>query len=566
MNLAPLGPFTPVLGQKIAVIPGGQYAGPAQLGQVRLVNLSGFSCSVSSSSEGDLPDLAPFTTMVYDAPARGGSLSLTPVSGSAVVPAPQITGQLYVDGGTFPGTYPQTLPVTVVDIAAGATVGISGTPTIDIAAGAVVGISGTPSVDIAAGAVVGLNQGTVVALAAGSTVDIGGTPTVDIAAGASVAVSGTADIQGPVTVLPSPDQILDTSGAVLLIDQAAAVLNIAPGTNQDVVLTSSRSGAALCNVVLVMIHEDTPGELVPNVVIQAVDVFVSDSAANLLELDNYGADQAFTASPGTYYNVGAAVDFGIPSLIGNTIGLTIKNNSATATISESVVISVLGYLSPPIVENGIGMVGTSQLVAGADSASIARALLTDSTGVLQVAIGGNVNATEIQGTPVATGAPTTNQILEFNGTDWAPATPSGGAGVVIGHTFEAPTTEVAVSVANAGVLTALGTEWEVSFTAPASGNILIEALPYIYSGDVGYDLSFGWLNGLSQVGVTEYNPLSSNYVRYPLCQVISGLTAGDAYTLSLAACLPSPATASAYILGAESSANSFPLTITVTSL
>ena len=130
MNLAPLGPFTPVLGQKIAVIPGGQYAGPAQLGQVRLVNLSGFSCSVSSSSEGDLPDLAPFTTMVYDAPSRGGSLSLTPVSGSAVVAAPQITGQLYVDGGTFPGTYPQTLPVTVVDIAAGATVDLTGPVTV----------------------------------------------------------------------------------------------------------------------------------------------------------------------------------------------------------------------------------------------------------------------------------------------------------------------------------------------------------------------------------------------------------------------------------------------------
>ncbi|MDA8385425.1 MAG: hypothetical protein M0Z88_04090 [Actinomycetota bacterium] len=135
MNLAPLGPFTPVLGQKIAVIPGGQYAGPAQLGQVRLVNLSGFSCSVSSSSEGDLPDLAPFTTMVYDAPARGGSLSLTPVSGSAVVPAPQITGQLYVDGGTFPGTYPQTLPVTVVDIAAGATVDLTGPVTVQGVAG-----------------------------------------------------------------------------------------------------------------------------------------------------------------------------------------------------------------------------------------------------------------------------------------------------------------------------------------------------------------------------------------------------------------------------------------------
>jgi hypothetical protein len=193
----------------------------------------------------------------------------------------------------------------------------------------------------------------------------------------------------------------------------------------------------------------------------------------------------------------------------------------------------------------------------------------DSTGALTceaLSVAGGVDATELQGIAVSATAPTTGQALTYNGTDWAPATPSGGAGVVIGHTFEAPTTEVAVSVANAGVLTALGTEWEVSFTAPASGNILIEALPYIYSGDVGYDLSFGWLNGLSQVGVTEYNPLSSNYVRYPLCQVISGLTAGDAYTLSLAACLPSPATASAYILGAESSANSFPLTITVTSL
>lgn len=144
MNLAPLGPFTPVLGQKIAVIPGGQYAGPAQLGQVRLVNLSGFSCSVSSSSEGDLPDLAPFTTMVYDAPARGGSLSLTPVSGSAVVPAPQITGQLYVDGGTFPGTYPQTLPVTVVDIAAGATVDIAAGATITVQTAAGTPISNLP--------------------------------------------------------------------------------------------------------------------------------------------------------------------------------------------------------------------------------------------------------------------------------------------------------------------------------------------------------------------------------------------------------------------------------------
>lgn len=46
----------------------------------------------------------------------------------------------------------------------------------------------------------------------------------------------------------------------------------------------------------------------------------------------------------------------------------------------------------------------------------------------QAAGGGSGNATSIQSVPVSATAPTTGQVLEYDGTDWVPTTPSGGGG------------------------------------------------------------------------------------------------------------------------------------------
>lgn len=197
--------------------------------------------------------------------------------------------------------------------------------------------------------------------------------------------------------LPSPSQILDTSGAVLLVDQSTVTLDIAPSSTQTVVLTSSRSGAALCNVLLVMVAAPNPAPIKSFCSVQGVLVYVSDSVGNLLELDEYFMSQGFTSSP-TYYNLGALCEIGSPSLIGNTISLAIDNVSTTDTISQDVVISVLGYLESPVGESGLGTNGFNQRVAGVDSSAITRPLLTDDTGVLQVAIGGNVSLSPQGGT------------------------------------------------------------------------------------------------------------------------------------------------------------------------
>ncbi len=53
--------------------------------------------------------------------------------------------------------------------------------------------------------------------------------------------------------------------------------------------------------------------------------------------------------------------------------------------------------------------------------------ITISAGVIS-ASSGSGNATSIQSVPVSATAPTTGQVLEFNGTDWIPTTPSGGGG------------------------------------------------------------------------------------------------------------------------------------------
>src|ERR1022692_2548305 len=51
----------------------------------------------------------------------------------------------------------------------------------------------------------------------------------------------------------------------------------------------------------------------------------------------------------------------------------------------------------------------------------------NSSGALNAIGSGNINATQLQGTAVSTTTPTTNQVLTYNGTSWAPAAAGGGS-------------------------------------------------------------------------------------------------------------------------------------------
>jgi hypothetical protein len=103
------------------------------------------------------------------------------------------------------------------------------------------------------------------------------------------------------------------------------------------------------------------------------------------------------------------------------------------------------------------------------------------TGGVISAVGGSGNATEIQSIPVSATAPTTGQVLEYNGSEYVPTTPSSGGG---GAGFGVPQT-LSPSSPNGGTTYTLGT----TPTTPAAsfyfvnGSKMIYGSYYTISGD-----------------------------------------------------------------------------------
>ena len=114
MPVGTLGPFplpaANAVGAQVTIIPSGQFGDPNALGDVLINNFSGYLLGVTSSSSGALLNLSPASANVYPAPAAGGSLVITVLSGSAGSAHPSVSAQVGLMGEEFSGAYPQSLP------------------------------------------------------------------------------------------------------------------------------------------------------------------------------------------------------------------------------------------------------------------------------------------------------------------------------------------------------------------------------------------------------------------------------------------------------------------------
>lgn len=99
------------VGSSYTALPSGQSYGSVT--QVLLTNNSGFVFNVTSSSDGELPQLQAFSNAVYNAPANGGSLTVTIASGNPNAIDANLQPQYAIGDSTFTGISPALVPVGV---------------------------------------------------------------------------------------------------------------------------------------------------------------------------------------------------------------------------------------------------------------------------------------------------------------------------------------------------------------------------------------------------------------------------------------------------------------------
>lgn len=186
-------PVTITAGEELALaIPEGQ---AGQLAQVVVVNASPYPVTAHLAAGEVL--MGAGLIDVLPVPSSGQSIKFDVGTNPNVTTGTFTLGATwYFVGEEVPGTYPQTVMPSTIEISGQATVVISGTVPVDIQSGSV-SISGTPTVDV--------NPVTI----AGGTVDIGGTVDANISAG-SVEVTNPAG-QVLVTEGTAPQELLATA-------------------------------------------------------------------------------------------------------------------------------------------------------------------------------------------------------------------------------------------------------------------------------------------------------------------------------------------------------------------
>lgn len=96
-----------------------------------------------------------------------------------------------------------------------------------------------------------------------------------------------------------------------------------------------------------------------------------------------------------------------------------------------------------------------------------------------------VDATSLQGTPVENVAPTTGQLLQYNGTGWVPYTPN-TAGLILATTYLAPAGQTPYYFPTSyGPIITPGYLSTGSFTVPPSGQVLVTATFTIVNTNTG---------------------------------------------------------------------------------
>ena len=122
----------------------------------------------------------------------------------------------------------------------------------------------------------------------------------------------------------------------------------------------------------------------------------------------------------------------------------LTNPTANLSLSMSTYTTTLTFgtstTNPFLIQDTTGNTATSSLfqvsTVGTSAASpvkftaqgTANGVQMNSSGTLNAIGTGNINATEIQGVSIATATPSTNQVLTYNGSSWAPANASGTGG------------------------------------------------------------------------------------------------------------------------------------------
>lgn len=148
------------------------------------------------------------------------------------------------------------------------------------------------------------------------------------------------------------------------------------------------------------------------------------------------------------------------------------------------------------------------------------------------------NATQIQGVGISSNAPSTNQVLEYNGTQWIPTTLPAGGGALSTVVY-APAGNNSQNLTN--VTAQLFSLTSSSFTVPSSGNILVTVSGWFNSSaSVG---TYGWLAVRNHSTLVQVGPasmfasfaLAGNYLNFPFTTTwaITGLTGGSTLQLDL---------------------------------
>lgn len=222
-----------------------------------------------------------------------------------------------------------------------------------------------------------------------------------------------------------------------------------------------------------------------------------------------------TVPTGTgFYHITSGVTDGaaqaIPTATTSSLGL-VQPDGTTITISGGVISSTGGGGTVPTgtgyytITSGVANpTATSLPIASSSVQGISNCdniTITCSSGILS-AVGGAGNATSLQSVAVSATTPTTSQVLTYNGTTWAPATPgASGAGLGV-NTFTGAQTVPSViynNMTGAGTATVY-TLANAAITALTAGTT-VAFIPNVNSGTAP-TLN---VNSLGAVTITKYS-------------------------------------------------------------
>ncbi len=467
------------------------------------------------------------TIELYLAPGQSGAAAIYPTffystDGPVSVSGGSINQQTVTIGG---GTVDVTIPGTVTVVTGSSALDVAGSVTADIT-NASLNVTG----DVA------ISSGTVDIQSSGSnTIPITGSVTADIT-NASLKVTGGVKIDSVtsgtfIDVKNSPGTTIGISSDQLVVLSQSSTLPITTNSGGDYSATlftlppsdfpPTSSVPGNTHALLCLLESTvTPPSGSTSTVITTLSV--QDSQYQAISYGQYTQTSTYNAADGGFIVSGyyqppiqsttPFVDTGDDIVVLYNLS---GQPSSTYEISYTVLIVAYTASIPQGTELNVAISNTA--VGGDLSGQYPDPLVVG-----------------LQGVPISSTPPFTNQVLEYNGLQWAPATASSGGPLDTYVSAEYTSAINVPSSVNANTFVDQSA-FQTTFVAPPNGQVFIQTLMILFIENTTYCFLNWSDSSLQTFGMTNFiNPNSSgSFDIYSPKWFINGLTPGNSYTLFL---------------------------------